>query len=587
MATRTNLTQAELLERALQDTAIVDEIKKATGFDLDAYTKEKAGTLPNDLVVKRPPHKLVDPSSNDDKRRDSAIYKSNRFVQGTSAKAFPEPPRPEQAQTSHHFKTLTINGLTINVKTVKNTAVHSTACLISPTDRGLLDADKKISFLNSATKWVLAKNNKLSLPVLGKDVKTSLSDIRNHTSQIAALHRHMITYGIDAGMTLVDPIDVENKPDLEPKSGTFNVLEDYRTLHPAQVANSNAWFNLWCDSAEVRENLSIQQTLLHNNCSESLWNKCLQEFNCYHAYQQGGPLMALLILKRISATSETAISNVLTQIKSLKIRDIPGEDIEDVVALVQSARNLLVGASTEGYNYMPSDFPKTLLEMMQTSSVAKFNKVFADKLEAATREADEQGKPTEWPDLEAISTLAKNTYKRLESEWVKSADQKALTATSTTSTTASDGKRPFKCWNCGTDCGQRGGAEKCTAKPIDTDRIAKNKKAFLDAKKKRREQSGRSGNSSKPLRITGSGGKFQGKPLILNKNCVYILDSKEIQRQQEKEDHKTLREASEKLVAMLEFKDNDSTSTEAASSSSYNVSNFRAALAKCKPRGSN
>ena len=143
------------------------------------------------------------------------------------------------------------------------------------------------------------------------------------------------------------------------------------------MANSNAWYNSWCDLDEVRENFLIQQTLLHNNCSEPLWNKCLQEYDTYHVSQQGGPLMALLILKRISATSETAISNVLTQIKTLKIWDIPGEDIEDVVALVQSARDLLVGALTDGYNYMPSDFPKTVLEVMQTLSVTKFNKVFA------------------------------------------------------------------------------------------------------------------------------------------------------------------------------------------------------------------
>ena len=122
---------------------------------------------------------------------------------------------------------------------------------------------------------MLGKGNKLALPVLGSDAKTSLKDIRNHGHQISTMQRHLVEYGLVAGTTIVDPVDVRNAPDLA--EGTFNVFDDYRTLHPAQVANSNAWYHYWSGSAIIVENLSLQMTFLHNNCTEELWNKCLAE----------------------------------------------------------------------------------------------------------------------------------------------------------------------------------------------------------------------------------------------------------------------------------------------------------------------
>ena len=84
-----------------------------------------------------------------------------------------------------------------------------------------------------------------------------------------------------------------------------------------------------------------------------------------------------------------------------------------------------------------------------------------------------------------------------------------------------DGSAPTcMCWNCGMKCGAPR-VQDCTVKPIDEAVIAKNKKAFYK---------NRGRGSGEPLRKTGTKGKFKGKPLIRNKNGIYVLDSAKVRQ---------------------------------------------------------
>ena len=71
----------------------------------------------------------------------------------------------------------------------------------------------------------------------------------------------------------------------------------------------------------------------------------------------------------------------------------------------------------------------------------------------------------------------------------------------------------YVCNNCGKRCGQP--LSSCRV-PRDDVQSKNNRDARL-AKKK---------NSNRPRRKMGKKGKFKGRPLILNKNGVYVLDCK-------------------------------------------------------------
>ena len=58
---------------------------------------------------------------------------------------------------------------------------------------------------------------------------------------------------------------------------------------------------------------------------------------------------------------------------------------------------------------MPQDFSKTVLQVLQTSSVDEFNSVFKDEYDKAVRTADRTGGSVKWPSLDLLMNLAKNT----------------------------------------------------------------------------------------------------------------------------------------------------------------------------------
>ena len=104
-------------------------------------------------------------------------------------------------------------------------------------------------------------------------------------------------------MTVVVPIDVYRSSAIHEK--TYNVLQDYATLHVAMVANGTTWIQNWIKSKAIRENIALTLEFLRNNTSAELWGKPYEEHQEYRAYQQGGPLMLFLIMKRILDVSKT------------------------------------------------------------------------------------------------------------------------------------------------------------------------------------------------------------------------------------------------------------------------------------------
>ena len=68
-----------------------------------------------------------------------------------------------------------------------------------------------------------------------------------------------------------------------------------------------------------------------------------------------------VILKRQIKSNETALTSVAEHLVKLKIRDIPGEDVEELCAQINSGCKALENASVEGYNYVPQAFDKSIL----------------------------------------------------------------------------------------------------------------------------------------------------------------------------------------------------------------------------------
>ena len=384
------------------------------------------------------------------------------------------------------------------------------------TSRDSLDPEQRQIFVKAATGFVLSKTNKLSVLSTKEDDDGILKHCHNLRSQLKTIEDHAINHDIVDVFTIVSAHDVVQtgavnaNPDGGPQ--VYNLFTDYPRLHLTEVANSNAWYNTWLvpNHPYLKENMQYSFELLRHNTDDVLWSKCLEEYEEFHPIQQGGPLMLYLILKRIRTSSESAVDYLKKKVLSIKIREIEGENVDTVVSLIKSAYHALLSASTPTRSYVPDDFPLKVMEVCQTSSNAEFNKVFADEVSEARRQADKYGGLPNWNSITQTLNQASSTYRRLKLSGEWDVPKKRSSAFVADSSSESAAKRP-RCWN----CNQEGHVVSKCPEPPDPATIQKNKQAFLD---ERRQQRSRSWPRHKTAK--------DGSKLVLNSKGYYVHEPK-------------------------------------------------------------
>jgi hypothetical protein len=152
------------------------------------------------------------------------------------------------------------------------------------------------------------------------------------------------------------------------------------------------------------------------NTEESLFNKMLETYEQYPIQCQGGPVIACLLLSKIPLTTKSAIEVMIKKISKVKLREIKGEDVKQVISMIHSTLDALNGASDGARHYVLDDFPKTVLQVLQTSSQPEFNKAFIEEQHMVQREADQTGQHPVWPPIKTMPLQAERIYQQLQVE---------------------------------------------------------------------------------------------------------------------------------------------------------------------------
>jgi enolase len=98
-------------------------------------------------------------------------------------------------------------------------------------------------------------------------------------------------------------------------STTSNLFTAYPTLTLEDVAASNHWYNTWAKPKWFQENMQISYDFLMNHCTERLWEKCLEQYQQFDVMERGGPLMLIIILKKLQTDTDAAVEYLLNSIK--------------------------------------------------------------------------------------------------------------------------------------------------------------------------------------------------------------------------------------------------------------------------------
>lgn len=259
---------------------------------------------------------------------------------------------------------------------------------------------------------------------------------------------------MDDVFTILIPYNVNKSYQLKEES--YDLFEHYMKLDTDLVAQSNSFYNRYCEDKFIGENLTLTYNMLKLNTDETLFNKCLEEYDRYHPLQQGGPLMLSLILKKINSGTEQQLDYLKHKAKSLRISSLEGENVDKAISLLNAALNTFKSASTKSLDRKPIEWEKDLISIFQTSTVSSFNNLFHKIQDDVRQAADMSGGAPQWPSHEDIIRLASATYNRqkLSGEWDIPSGKRAMYGGQTSSREFQPGNpnRPRKeptCWNCG------------------------------------------------------------------------------------------------------------------------------------------
>lgn len=262
-----------------------------------------------------------------------------------------------------------------------------TTCLNKKEDRNTLDADVKRDLFAEATKKVFPKFHFVSAAKLNlnatkgeKDDKgtESLEDEASLSHLIAQTRERHMAYDMHDVFNIVFPTDPKNGPmlSLSPDQSptTVNLYTQYTQVTLAQVAVSNYWYNTWVNPTKqpwVRENMQLTYSQLAAHTTVELHQKILETYSRFEVSYRGGPLYFKIMVDLLVSSFTQVADSMIKSITNLKISSVKGEDVMKIVSLIRAGLTRLATI-----NRIPPNMPPVVLRVYQTSSVPEFNEVF-------------------------------------------------------------------------------------------------------------------------------------------------------------------------------------------------------------------
>jgi hypothetical protein len=331
--------------------------------------------------------------------------------------------------------TVEIDGVTYEkLGSKKSLSKTSETVLFKKEDRSNLSVDERTILFKSA----VAKAHKpYDLMPLSLDDEDKLDDTYNLEVLVSKTKRAHFRYDMYNIFSIIIPNDDESIKEVK------DLYSDYSNITIEQVARSNLWYREWMANVYFEQNLELTYDFFQNNVSDELSMKISETYETFAVGEQGGPLFFILMMNHLLSDSEEAAISLNERVKKFDIKNVEGENIFRVVSLLRGAVKRL-----QHINKMPEDIVRTLLNVMQTSSVDSFNQQFSHlqkqrKQNSVLRRTGGSAS-LRWED---IFVLAESEYRDYVNDNLWTGVHTKGTDSVFHNSTSTPGKAP-ECWNC-------------------------------------------------------------------------------------------------------------------------------------------
>ena len=166
-----------------------------------------------------------------------------------------------------------------------------------------------------------------------------------------------------------------------------NLLKHYKGIGEEEVRVSNRYYAQYGADYAV-ENLAWSGDRILNTCEEPLRNKILEGLVGVDAMEMGGSLVLKMMLDIIMDVDDSALRGLTQSLQTLRLKDVPGENVCTAVSYLKGALLLLQNCSG-----LPTDTMGLLNDIMGSADCDEFsgfmNSVYFDH-KRKTREITHQ-----------------------------------------------------------------------------------------------------------------------------------------------------------------------------------------------------
>jgi hypothetical protein len=270
-----------------------------------------------------------------------------------------------------------VGGTTLNLEQAPTVLTTTSMTIFKKENRSKLTEEKRADHFSKATaKQQTDKYKMLWLSIVNED---DLQDTYNLQMCIEETKQNFERFDMGDVFTILT-----TNP-----TGTVEVLGDmfehYVTITPEEVAASNTIYATLVKASDhpwIRENLTLTFDYFRNNTDTDTYRKALETYNSYDLAERGGPLFFKIMTSLLQTDSVAVVQALKDRLTKMNLKNYEGEDVMKAVSHIRGVIKRLRGlerTDTTGHvieTKVPSDLSKTLLEIFQTSSDDKFNKMF-------------------------------------------------------------------------------------------------------------------------------------------------------------------------------------------------------------------